>query len=86
LRRDYVWDQAVQADMVAYSAESSLTLIVDDLARQRIIGPLAIPFEQDLESWLNAFQRQSLPLIYSRQGQANLEAWLAAVENDAADA
>jgi hypothetical protein len=76
----------VQADTVAYTAESSLTLIVDDLARQRIVGPLVIPLEQDLESWLNAFQRQSLPLIYSRQGQANLEAWLAAVENAAADA
>lgn len=76
----------MQIDTVAYSTETSLTLIVDDLAKQRIVGPLAIPLEQDLESWLNAFQRQSLPLVYSRQGQANLEAWLAAVELDAADA
>ena len=76
----------VQFETVAYSAESSLTLIVDDLARQRIVGPFAIPLEQDMESWLNAFQRQSMPLIYSPQGKANLEAWLAAVELDAADA
>jgi hypothetical protein len=76
----------VQADTVAYSAESSLTHIVDDLSRQRTAGLPAIPSAQDLESWLNAFQRQSLPLIYSRQGQENLEAWLAAVENAAADA
>lgn len=76
----------MQIDTVAYSTETSLTLIVDDLTKQRIVGPLAIPLEQDLESWLNAFQRQSLPLVYSRQGQANLEAWLAAVELDAADA
>jgi hypothetical protein len=77
----------VAFDTISYAAESSLTLIVDDIARQRIAGgPLVVPLEQDLESWLNAFQRQSLPLIYSKQGQANLEAWLAAVEADSADA
>jgi|GEM_PF-5395863 len=74
-------------DAVSYAAESSLTLIVDDISRRRVAGgPLSVPLEQDLESWLNAFQRQSLPLIHSKQGLANLEAWLAAVETDSADA
>lgn len=74
----------VQFETVAYAAESSLTLIVDDIARQRIAGPMVLSAEQDLESWLNAFQRQAMPLIYTKQGQENLEAWLAAVESDSA--
>jgi hypothetical protein len=74
----------VQFDTVAYAAESSLTLIVDDIARQRIAGAMAPQTEQDLESWLNAFQRQAMPLLYTKQGQDNLEAWLAAVESDSA--
>lgn len=75
----------VQFETIAYSAENSLTLIVDDIARQRRDGSLLSPINQDLESWLNAFQRQTLPLIYSKQGQANLEAWLAAVDLDSAE-
>lgn len=70
----------VQFDTIAYSAENSLTLIVDDIARQRRAGQMLPPLDQDLEDWLNAFQRQAMPLIYTKQGQANLEAWLAAVE------
>ena len=76
----------VQFETVAYAAENSLTLIVDDIARQRRNGSQHSPIDQDLESWLNAFQRQSVPLIYSKQGQANLEAWLAEVELGAAAA
>jgi hypothetical protein len=72
----------VQFEAVTYAADQSLTLIVDDIARHRRAGVLAVA--QDLESWLNAQQRQSTPLVGSAQGQANLEAWLAAVETDGA--
>jgi hypothetical protein len=75
----------VQFETIAYAAENSLTLIVDDIARQRRSGHMLPPIDQDLEAWLNAFQRQGQPLLYSKQGQANLEAWLQAVELDSAE-
>jgi hypothetical protein len=69
----------VQFETVAYSAENSLTLIVDDIARQRGTAQMLPPIDQDLEAWLNAFQRQGQALL-TPQGQENLEAWLQAVD------
>jgi len=73
----------VQFEPITYSSENSLTLIVDDIVRQRRDGIVSTAEAQaDMESWLNALHRQAAPLIYSKSGHANLEAWLAAVEQD----
>ena len=71
-----------QFEQITYSSEVSLTLIVDDVARQRreltrvveAAGPL------DLVSWLNALQRQSAPMVHSRASREHLEAWLDEVD------
>ncbi|MBL8643236.1 MAG: hypothetical protein JNK21_04830 [Rhodospirillaceae bacterium] len=71
----------LQFERVVFSPTSSLTLIVDDLLRQSRYGsgPLA-DTQPDIEDWINALQRQSTPLIHTTAGRANLEAWLAEVE------
>ncbi len=72
-----------QFEHVTYSPEVSLTLIVDDITRQRRDAPFkAGPL--DLMSWLNALQRQSAPLVHSQASRENLEAWLDMVEQDEA--
>jgi hypothetical protein len=70
---------------ILHSSESSLTLIVDDLTRQRRDAAIYPDSETpDLDGWLNALQRQARPLINSPKGLANLEAWLDAVDLDSA--
>ncbi len=71
----------VHCEHITYSSEVSLTLIVDDITRQRHEG--AGPSKtgpMDLLSWLNALQRQSAPLLHSRAARENLEAWLEEVQ------
>jgi hypothetical protein len=68
-------------DQITYSSEVSLTLIVDDITRQRRDAPFypkASPL--DLVSWLNALQRQSAPLVHSTASREHLEAWLEEVD------
>ena len=70
-----------QFEQVTYSSEVSLTLIVDDITRQRRDAPFypkASPL--DLVSWLNALQRQSAPLVHSTTSREHLEAWLEEVD------
>ena len=70
-------------EQIAQASGSSLTLIVDDLARQRRDSAIYPDSETpDLDGWLNALQRQSTPLVHSKKGLANLEAWLEAVALD----
>ncbi len=71
----------VQFERLTYASENSLTLIIDDLMRQRAQGP-AKAAAVDMESWLNALQRQSRPLLQSETGRASLEAWLDLVEQE----
>ncbi|MSO97532.1 MAG: hypothetical protein EXR11_04835 [Rhodospirillaceae bacterium] len=72
-------------EKIAQASGSSLTLIVDDLARQRRDAAIYPDSETpDLDDWLNALQRQATPLVHSRKGLANLEAWLEAVDLDTA--
>ena len=68
-------------EQLTYSSEVSLTLIVDDITRQRRDAPFypkAGPL--DLVSWLNALQRQSAPLVHSASSREHLEAWLEEVD------
>lgn len=66
---------------ITYSSEISLTLIVDDIARQRREGTSPSKTgPMDLLSWLNALQRQSAPLLHSKAARENLEAWLEEVQ------
>ena len=68
-------------DRITYSSEVSLTLIVDDITRQRRDAPFypkAGPL--DLVSWLNALQRQAAPLVHSAASREHLEAWLEEVD------
>ena len=71
-----------QFEQITYSSEVSLTLIVDDVARQRReltrVVEAAAPL--DLVSWLNALQRQSAPMVHSRASREHLEAWLDEVD------
>jgi len=70
-----------QFDRVAYSSESSLTLIIDDLLRQRQAGLGRVAeTTPEVEDWINALQRQSSSLLHSKAGRENLEAWLEQVE------
>ncbi len=70
----------IQFERVTYSPRHSLTLIVDDIARHRreAAQPTGAPI--DLDAWVNALQRQSQPLIASKEGKAHLLAWLDAVD------
>jgi hypothetical protein len=68
-----------QFENVTYSPEISLTLVVDDIMRRRSLKAVAAE-PQDLMSWLNALQRQAVPLVQSGAARANLEAWLEAVD------
>jgi len=70
----------LQFDRVAYSSDSSLTLLVDDFARERGPTPMALDASIDLQDWYNALLLQSAPLIHSTTGRANLEAWLEQVQ------
>ncbi len=71
----------VQFERLTHSPESSLTLVVDDIMRQRTNGLAYSKADVvDLEAWLNALHRQSRPLIHSEKGRAGLIAWLDAVE------
>jgi hypothetical protein len=68
---------------VMQASESSLTFVVEDLNARRHATVNAGNSGADLETWLNALQRQTKPIIASSQGRANLEAWLALVEEQA---
>ncbi len=65
-----------QIQPLVQAPESSLTFLVQDLQGQAQTRATA----GDLESWINALQRQGRPLIASSQGRADLEAWLALVD------
>ena len=70
-----------QFEQITYSAEVSLTLLVDDITRQRrdaLFTSEAGP--ADLSNWLNALQRQAAPLVHSKASREHLEAWLDAVQ------
>ncbi len=70
-----------QFEHITYSSEVSLTLIVDDITRERRDVPVASAAgPADLSNWLNALQRQTAPLIHSKASRKNLEAWLDAVQ------
>ena len=70
-----------QFEQITYSSEISLTLVVDDIARQRRDVPrTTVDAPLDLVSWLNALQRQSAPLVHSRASREHLEAWLEEVD------
>jgi hypothetical protein len=72
-----------QFDHITYSSEVSLTLIVDDIARQRrssTFQAAANAAPMDIVGWLNALQRQSASLVHSRASREHLEAWLEAVD------
>ncbi|MDX2143085.1 MAG: hypothetical protein SFV19_07000 [Rhodospirillaceae bacterium] len=67
-------------EQVTSSPEVSLTLIVDDLMRRhRDCSAEALPDPDALQDWLNVLGKQSMPLISTPAGRANLEAWLDAV-------
>jgi len=69
-----------QFEQITYSSELSLTLIVDDIARRRReTKAVSVGEPMDIDSWLNALQRQSAPLV-SSASRDHLEAWLEAVE------
>ena len=68
---------------IMQASENSLTFIVEDLDARRRATVSATNSGADVETWLNALQRQVKPIIASSQGRANLEAWLALVEEQA---
>jgi hypothetical protein len=69
-------------DNITYTSEVSLTLIVDDVARQRREAARAADqaTPMDLHSWLNALQMQSAPMVHSRASREHLEAWMDEVD------
>lgn len=70
----------IQFETVTTLPEVSLTLIVDDIMRQRATPVRSMTTPLDLSTWLNALQRQAQPLVHSKALRANLEAWLDAVD------
>ena len=61
------------------AAQEDNTMIVDEFVHQRRTGAAHAHTAPELEAWLNALQRQNTPMITSRSGRAQLEAWLDAV-------
>ena len=76
----------IQFENVTTAPDSSLTWIMDDLAvRGQVPSRRDVPTAKaleagDLEAWVNALLRQATPIVASRSGRAQLEAWLAAVD------
>ncbi len=70
----------IQFETVTTLPEVSLTLIVDDIMRQRTMPARTMTAPLDLSTWLNALQRQTQPLVQSKALRENLEAWLDAVD------
>jgi len=71
-----------QFDNITYASEVSLTLIVDDVARQRREAARVVESAtpMDLHSWLNALQMQATPMVHSRASREHLEAWMDEVD------
>lgn len=71
-----------QFEQITFSSEISLTLIVDDIARQRRDALRVVSSQEpmDLVSWINALQRQSAPMVHSRAAREHLEVWLEEVQ------
>lgn len=70
-----------QFERLSYSSESSLTLLIDDLARERKSAFFKVSdTAPEMENWLNALLLQSAPLLHSKAGRENLEAWLEQAE------
>lgn len=61
----------VQFDSITAAPDCSLTFIMGDLGRNARQAAQA-----DVEAWLNALSRQSVPIVASQSGRAQLEAWL----------
>jgi len=70
----------IQFETVTTLPEVSLTLIVDDIMRQRTMPARTMAEPLDLSTWLNALQRQTQPLVQSKALRENLEAWLDLVD------
>lgn len=71
----------VQFERLTQAPLQSLALIMGDIAEAWRLNSLPHkPSAQHIDDWLSALQEQSMPLIPSRAGQANLAAWLEAVE------
>ena len=67
----------IQLDNITAAPDCSLTFILNDVMSRRPDGrPLPAAPDADLEGWLNALSRQAVPIVASRAGQAQLEAWL----------
>jgi hypothetical protein len=81
----------IQFESVTTAPDSSLTWIMDDLTvrggqvpSRREVQTVKALEAGDLEAWVNALLRQATPIVASRSGRAQLEAWLAAVDPSAA--
>jgi hypothetical protein len=69
-----------QIDQITSSFGSSLTHVIEDMQRQPLDGATQpVARTDELQDWLNALQRQATPLIFSKSGRANLEAWLESI-------
>ncbi len=61
----------VQFDSITAAPDCSLTFVMGDLGRSSRQAAQA-----EVEAWLNALARQSVPIVASQSGRAQLEAWL----------
>lgn len=66
----------IQFDSITAAPDCSLTFLMGDLGRGSRQAAQA-----DVEAWLNALSRQSVPIVASKSGRAQLEAWLDAVDD-----
>lgn len=66
----------IQFDNITAAPDSSLTLIVNDIIERGS----RLSTQADTEGWLNALSRQNVPIVASKSGRAQLEAWLDAVD------
>ncbi len=67
----------IQFDSITAAPDCSLTFIVNDILER---GARPSAQAADMEGWLNALSRQNTPIVASKSGRAQLEAWLDAVE------
>ena len=67
----------IQFDSITTAPDCSLTFILNDLLAR---GARNTAPQADLEAWLNALSRQAVPIVASKKGRAQLEAWLDAAE------
>jgi hypothetical protein len=70
---------------VMQASDNSLTFLMEDLYARRQEGPENTKSSADVEAWINALHRQTVPIVGSSAGRTNIKEWLALVAAQSPD-